>query len=486
LGRVETPRDVIGAPVCLRPIDLRRSREARRRAARLITLSWKFKATPSREEGAMAAPEPAEATATPKLDLQLPRKAKFLTLPGPRYKVLYGGRGGGKSWSAARALILRGVATPIRVLCAREHQASIRDSVHRLLSDQIRALGVADQHSITAEAIRGANGTSFVFAGLRHNIDNIRSKEGVDICWVEEAQTVSRHSWETLIPTIRREGSEIWVTFNPTLEEDETWRRFVVRAPDAAHVERINHEDNQHLPAVLNAEQASLKARDPQAWAHIWGGECRRSVEGAVYAAELATARDERRLTRVPYEPAAPVHCFWDLGWADQVSVWMAQAVGLEFRVIDYLAGAQKPIDWYVGELSRRAWVWGEDWLPHDAQARTLAAGGRTIASQMQGLGRRVRIVDKVSLADGINAARGVFGRCWFDETRCADGLHALRHYRYAVDAEGRLTGQPLHDWSSHAADAFRYLAVSLQAQRPRRAVGRGVGREGAALGWMG
>jgi len=413
--------------------------------------------------------------------LNLPEKAVFLREPR-RYKVLYGGRGGGKSWSAARVLLERGAREPIRVLCAREHQTSIRDSVHRLLADQIRVLELGAYYTVTAEAIRGVNGTAFVFAGLRHNVDNIRSKEGIDVCWVEEAQAVSRHSWETLIPTIRKDGSEIWVTFNPMLEEDDTWQRFVVRTPAAATVEKIGLDDNQHCPQVLKDEAAEQKARDPDAWAHVWDGQCRQALEGAVYAAELARAREEGRLGSVPYEPSAPVHCFWDLGWADSVTVWMAQAVGLEFRVIDYLSGSQKPIDWYVSELSKRAYVWGEDWLPHDARARTLAAGGRTIEGQLRGLGRKVRMVERVGVADGINAARGVFGRCWFDQARCADGLHALRHYRYEVGDDGRLSGRPLHDWSSHAADAFRYLAVSLQAHRPRPAVSRD--RPGA--GWMG
>ena len=413
---------------------------------------------------------------------KVPPKATFLEKPH-RYKVLYGGRGGGKSWSMARALLARGACEPIRVLCAREHQSSIRDSVHRLLVDQIRALKLQASYRITAEAIHGVNGALFVFAGLRHNIDDIRSKEGFDVCWVEEAQAVSRLSWETLIPTIRKEGSEIWVSFNPVLEEDETWQRFVVRQPTGAVVKKLTLVDNPHCPQVLIDEANDLKARDPRAWAHIWDGQCRRSVEGAVYAEELARARDEERLTSVPYEPTAPVHCFWDLGWADSVTVWMAQAVGLQFRVIDFLSGSQKAVDWYVSELNKRAYVWGEDWLPHDAGAETLAAAGRTIRSQLVELGRKVRMVERLSVADGINAARGVLGRCWFDQDRCADGLHALRHYRYAVGEDGRLTGQPLHDWSSHAADAFRYLAVSLQAQRPKRATGT---RDRPALGWMG
>lgn len=425
-------------------------------------------------------PESAALRAT-RTVATLPKQLEFLK-EHHRYKVIYGGRGGAKSWTVARYLLSRGVCDPIRVLCARELRRSIADSVRRLLIDQISELGYGNHYNTTGEIIRGRNGSEFSFAGLRHNVDAIRSNEGVDICWVEEAQSVSRHAWETLIPTIRKPGSEIWVTFNPRDEQDETWQRFVVRPPKNARVARMGWEQNGWLPDVLFEEQNDLRERDPEAHAHIWQGECRRAVEGAVYAAEMAKAREEGRLTAVTYEPSKPVHTFWDLGWADTVSVWMVQAVGLEFRVIDYLQGSQKPMDWYVAELNRRGYAWGEDWLPHDAQARTLAAGGRTIAGQLRGLGRAVRIAERTSLADGINAARTLFGRCWFDESRCCDGLHALRHYRYSVDADGRLGRQPLHDWASHAADAFRYLAVTLQADRPkvvtRRAYGVG--------GWMG
>jgi len=411
---------------------------------------------------------------------ELPVALKFLNEPH-RYKVVYGGRGGGKSWSVARALVARAMREPIRVLCAREIQRSVKDSVHRLLADQIAALGVERHFKIGASRIKGLRGAEFVFAGLRHNVSGLRSFEGVDICWVEEAQAVSRHSWETLIPTIRRPGSEIWVTFNPELEEDETWRRFVVDQPTGAVVRKIGFEANPWLPDVLDQEQEDLKARDPEAWAHVWGGECRRAVQGAVYAAELAMAAEAGRIGSVPHDPDQPVHTFWDLGWADCVSIWMAQAVGGEMRVVDFLQGSQRPVSAYLEDLQSRPYRWGQDWLPHDARAKTLAAAGATIEGQLRTAGRDPRIVPRLSQTDGINAARTLLGRCWIDAGRCADGLHALRHYRYGVDEAGRLGRQPMHDWASHAADAFRYLAVTLRENRPRPAP-----RRNREIGWMG
>lgn len=418
---------------------------------------------------------------------RFPKKLRPLFEPS-RYKVLYGGRGGAKSWGIARALLLKGAESPLSGLCAREMQNSIKDSSHALLKNQIANLGLSDFYEVLATEIRGKNGTSFVFAGLKHNVDSIKSKEGIDICWVEEAHKVSRSSWETLIPTIRKDGSEIWVSFNPDLEDDDTYQRFIVRPPTGAVLIPMSYEDNPYFPPVLEQERLDLLERDPVAYGNVWLGQPKLAVTGAVYGAELAKAREEKRITTVPYDPSAPVHTFWDLGWADSVSVWMAQTVGLEFRIIDYLEGSQKPIDWYVAELGKRPYVWGEDWLPHDAQAQTLQAAGRTIESQMIALGRKVRIVEKIGIADGINAARNVFGRCWFDQDKCADGLHALRHYRYDVEDDpvpGRptvpqLSRKPLHDWASHPADAFRYLAVSIQAQRPKKA------KRDYAGSWMG
>ena len=161
-----------------------------------------------------------------------------------RYKIYYGGRGAGKSHSAAKALLILGAKSQIRVLCAREYQTSIKDSVHKLLCDQIELMNLQGFYEVTQTAIRGKNGTEFAFVGLKNNVANVKSYEGVDYCWVEEAQTVSRNSWNVLIPTIRKEGSEIWVTFNPELETDETYQRFVVRPPEGAIVQKINWNDN--------------------------------------------------------------------------------------------------------------------------------------------------------------------------------------------------------------------------------------------------
>ena len=212
-----------------------------------------------------------------------------------RYKVLHGGRGSAKSWSVARVLLIRGTEEPLRILCAREFQNSLADSVHRLLADQIELLQLSGFYRIGKSAIIGANGTEFRFAGLRHHISKIKSFEGFDIVWVEEGQTVSKNSFDVLIPTIRKAGSEIWVTLNPDLEEDDAWQRFVVGPPRAdAIVQPVNWMDNPWLTDELRAEKDHLRALDLDAYENVWGGRCRSHVENALWKMEIFGANRER------------------------------------------------------------------------------------------------------------------------------------------------------------------------------------------------
>lgn len=380
-----------------------------------------------------------------------------------RYKVLHGGRGGAKSWAVARALLIQGMENPLRILCCREFQGSIRDSVHKLLSDQIYALGFEDFYSIEQSSIKGSNGTEFFFEGLKHNVAKVKSFEGIDRAWVEEAQTVSKTSWDTLIPTVRKEGSEIWLTFNPELESDETYQRFVINPPSDAIVVKVNWSDNPWFPEVLRLEKDSLKERDPDSYLNVWEGHCRQSLDGAIYAKELREAQEFKRITKVPYDPTKPVHTSWDLGWSDNTSIWFAQIVGFEYRIIDFYQDSQKTINHYLQILQSRKYIYGTDYLPHDSRAKQLGTG-RSIEEIMRTAGRMVKVVPMLSVADGINAARTMFANCWFDEDNCADGLQCLRHYRYELDPDTQTLGRkPLHDWASHGADSFRYMAISLK-----------------------
>ena len=223
--------------------------------------------------------------------VQFPYKLSCLFEPKEaRYRVLYGGRGGAKSWGVARALLIKGAKNPTRVLCAREFMTSMKDSVHKLLSDQIIEMGLESFYEVTQATIRGLNGTEFAFVGLKNNIANVKSFEGIDVCWVEEAQTVSKTSWNVLIPTIRKEKSEIWITFNPELESDETYQRFIVSPPENSVVQRINWNDNPWFPETLRMEKDALKSRDLSAYNNVWEGLCRLTVDGAIFANEMNMA----------------------------------------------------------------------------------------------------------------------------------------------------------------------------------------------------
>lgn len=425
------------------------------------------------------------------LTVELPNKLDFLLGKKARYKVAYGGRGSAKSWSFSEALLVRGVERTTRVLCCRELQKSISDSVHQLLCDQIARLNMGYYYNVTNNNITGLNGTSFGYAGLRHNASGLKSYEGVDICWPEEAQTISKRSWEILVPTIRKDGSEIWVTFNPELEDDETYKRFVIRQPHDSIVVKMNWDDNPWFPEVLRLEMEELKERDQDAYLNVWEGHCRSVLEGAIYAKELRQAKLEERITTVPYNPTKPVHTFWDLGWnsvTGKTAITMAQANGTAYNIIDYLEDAEHTVNWYVSELQKKPYTWGTDWLPHDAENTNIAAGGKTVKRLMDGLGRKTRVLPRRPIDEGINAARTVFSQCSFDATKTADLLQCLNRYKYAIDQDtGMRSKKPEDSIYNHGADSFRYFAMAIsEEKKPIEAKRRERVRYSGGGAWMG
>ena len=392
-----------------------------------------------------------------------------------RYIVLYGGRGAAKSWGVGRRLLLRTLSEKIRILCAREIQNSIKESVHKLLKDQIEKMGLSQFFEVQKDLIRCTlTNSEFFFEGIKHNVDKIKSYEGIDVCWVEEAHLVTENSWNVLVPTIRKPGSQIIVTFNTGLESDETYQRFVVNRPKNSIVKKISWRDNPWFSQEMKDEMEDLKARDYDAYLNVWEGHPKQILEGAVYKAELRAASVGGRIGAVPYDPTAAVHTFWDLGYADKTAIWFAQIVGFEYRVIDYYENSLQGIDHYLKVIQSKDYLYGDHWFPHDARAKQLGTG-RSIEELVRSRGFHIRIIPRHSVTDGINAVRTIFPLVWFDEARCAIGLKALRSYRYELmvdsrdDAQRQFSAQPLHDWASHAADAFRYLAMGLKQPKQRR-----------------
>lgn len=207
------------------------------------------------------------------MNFELPEKLLFFLTEQKRYKVAYGGRGSGKSWTAARCLILLAMQSKVRILCTRQLQTSIKDSVHKLLSDSIVQLGLEQFFDITRDTIRCHNGSEFIFKGIQNNVNEIKSIEGINYCWVEEAQSVSEESWSILIPTIRQEESEIWVTFNPDRDEDATYQRFIKHSPPDSVVQLVNYYDNAWFPDVLRKEMEYDKEVDYGKYEHVWLGK---------------------------------------------------------------------------------------------------------------------------------------------------------------------------------------------------------------------
>lgn len=402
-----------------------------------------------------------------------------------RYKVFHGGRGSGKSWAFARSLLIQAAEKKLRILCCREVQKSVKTSVHQLLVDQIQSLNLSYLYDVTETAIRCKNGSEFYFTGLAsHTADSVKSFEGVDRVWIEEAQSISKKSLDILIPTIRKPDSEIWFSLNPHLETDEVYMRFVVNPPDDTLVVQVNYDSNPWFPDVLEKERLHCQMHRPKEYLNIWGGKPMVVAEGAIYADEFQQLVDEHRITRVSHDPVLKTHVVMDLGWADSMAMIMVQRSGSELRIIDYIEESYKTLDYYSDQLKQRSYNWGTVFMPHDAVARDYKTG-KSAAELMTQLGWTVSVVPMGEVEGGIRVARLAFPRCWFDKEKAARLLECLKRYRRAINATTGQPQGPLHDDASHGADAFRYLCVSADQMRNDNIKRRKDYDDGRAGSWM-
>ncbi len=429
--------------------------------------------------------------------IQIPDKLQPLYDDRIRYLILEGGRGGAKSHGVATSQLLRGTKRPMLFLDAREIQKSIADSVHALLEKKVRELGLQDFYKVLDTEIRGKNGTKFIFAGLRHNVDNIKSIEDVDECWVEEAHSVSDGTWKKLIPTIRKEispccfvklgmdngdgkpcskckktipndeilPSRIVLTYNPDLEDDPTHQRFNVNRPSNSVLIRMNWRDNPWFPNVLRREMEDLRDKNYPEYLNVWEGECKASVEGAVFKDEMQKVKEEGRIMHVPYDKTKPVDTFWDLGRGDKTAIWFAQTIGYEYRILNFYQNNRKHFSHYVKIVKDLPYAYGTHYLPHDAKHEQLAAE-KSIEQQAYEAFSNVIIVPKIAKKIlSLDAARGIFDACVFDKENTPDGVTCLRKYAYKVDeVTGKTSRVPEHDTPySDGADAFQCLAMAMQ-----------------------
>lgn len=402
-----------------------------------------------------------------------PEKLEPLFKSAP-YKVIRGGRGGGKSWGVARALLILGLQRPLRVLCTRETQKSIRDSVHKLLVDQIARLGLAAHYRIQQVQITGVNGTEFVFAGLSdQTAASIKSFEGADIVWVEEAQVVTDTSWTILIPTIRKEGSEVWLTFNPELDSDPTWMRFIEHPPPSTIAIEINWRDNPWFTSSMNEkrihDQMTLK---PYEYEWIWEGKCKPAISGAIYADEMAQMFTEKRVTDVPVDRFQPVYAVFDLGWNDKTAVIVCQRHLSSLRVLDYREDSHRTLDYYSGWLRERDYSVAELFLPHDGAHDHLT--GISAQRTLEQLKWMVTVLPNQAVEDGIRALRMAFKGLYIDRS-CERLVECMKRYRRVIPATTGEPSKPMHDEYSHGCDAARYMALAAPMMDRTHPTGTGL-----------
>lgn len=400
--------------------------------------------------------------------IELPPKLVELFSGEARYRCAYGGRGSGKSRSFAIMAAVRGYiwgnqGRSGQILCAREFMNSLSDSSFEEVSGAIESYEwLAEYYEVGERYIRSRDGNiEFTFAGLRRNLDSIKSKARILLCWVDEAETVSAIAWDKLDPTIREEGSELWVSWNPESNLSATHLRFRADPPKSSKIVEINWKDNPYFPKVLELVRQNDFEKRPENYDHIWEGAFLTHHEGAYYSLEMRDANAQGRITAVPYETRMPVITAWDLGIGDTTAIWFAQKIGPETRLIDHYETAGVGLDHYVRVLQQKGYIYDQHILPHDVRVRELGSGKSRLET-LQSLGlNNIQIAPQLNVDDGIQAVRSLLATCWFDAEKCSHGIDALRAYHRDYDDNNRVwKGRPAHDWSSHSADAFRYLAV--------------------------
>lgn len=424
------------------------------------------------------------------VDISLPAKMQPLFKPY-RYKVFYGGRAAAKSHSVAEYLIFRSVTEKLRILCCREFQNSVKESVYRLLVDKIVKMGIEHLFHITETSIKCTKtGSEFLFEGLRHNATKIKSMERIGIAWVEEGQTISKASFELLAPTVlRNDGAEIVITYNPELDDDYVHQHFVINEPPKnSVVVKINWQDNPHITPAFRDEILHARDANYDSYLHIWEGHTRKNLEGAVYAEQLRDMLKQERICRAPYDPSKPVTTSWDLGKRDSTCIVFTQKIGLEHRVIDYYENQGKFLSHYISALNERPYNYLVHNLPHDGDNEQL--GGKSIRAQLQENNiKPVKVIPRIAKKIiGIEAVRNLLGQLYIDEKNAGRLLHWLQRYTYDINPRtGLWSLDPKHDEASHANDALQTYALSLRDEnKPSIVPFRDQNPANGGIGWMG
>jgi len=416
------------------------------------------------------------------LDIETPRwLVPFLS--ASRYKAAYGGRASGKSHAFAEMLIERCVIKKTRAVCIREVQNSLKESVKQLLVDKIAKFALGDVFEVLESEIRGPNGSLIIFRGMQaYNAETIKSLEGYDIAWVEEAQTLSATSLRMLRPTIRAPGSELWFTWNPRNDTDAVDDFFRGSAPPAnAIIQRVNYNDNPYLPDEMAQEMADDRKRDPEMATHVWDGGYEIVTEGAYYATLLAHADNEGRIGDFAYDPALPVNTAWDIGVDDYTAIWFFQENGRQVRFIDYFEASGEGVESIVQQalpelvppaqrMSERTltYKYGRHFLPHDVRVREWGAGRSRIMTLQEFGVKPINVGVANGPSERINASRALLPMCYFNKETTDIGVKRLRGYSRRFNKSMETFSGPMHDSNSHGADAFGEAALNCHLTRQK------------------
>ena len=414
------------------------------------------------------------------IELTIPEQYKELFQPSKswRHLIYKGGRSSGKSYQVALSRLILGSHKCLRGLCTREFQNSMDDSVKALLADLVRKYNLKDWQVLDKELRNLKTGSEIHFKGLHNNAQTIKSYEGVDWCWVEEAQSVSAESINTLIPTIRKEGSQIIWTYNPLTEHDPVKELVEDRYKDRgnAYILHINSDAVEDLlsPEIIE-ERETMRQDNPELFAHIWLGEPLTAKTGTVFGNQLARAEIDGRIGSVPYDASAGVYTAIDLGIGDSTAIWWFQLVGQEIHFIDHYESSGEELGHYISIIKNKPYNYTTHYLPHDAKQRELQTGMTRVEFFENNGIHNIEVLRPTNFQlgqDDINLiARPKFSKVWIDREKCERGLKCLRAYHYEYDDKNKiLKNKPEHDWSSHSSSAFIYAlmaaAESVESQQ--------------------
>jgi phage terminase large subunit len=387
----------------------------------------------------------------------------------------YGGRGSGKTRSFAKMTAVRAYAWSKggrngTILCGRQYMNSLADSSMEEIKTAITETDwLAPHFDIGEKYIRTADGrVSYAFSGLDRNIDSIKSKSRILLGWVDEAEPVTEEAWQKLIPTLREEDSELWVTWNPESKRSSTHKRFRESDDPRYKIAELNWRDNPWFPAKLERDRQRDLAERPDSYNHIWEGDFVTVYQGAYFAAHLTAARAEGRVGLVAADPLMQKRAFFDIGFADNTAIWVVQFIGTELRFVDYYEASGQPLAVHLDWLRSNGHANAEIVLPHDGSHANAVTGTR-YQDHVRQAGFEVRVIPNQGRGAAmrrIEAARRLFPSCRFNEARTAHGVEALGAYHERQDEKRGLGLGPEHDWSSHGADAFGMACLTFEMLR--------------------